>query len=190
MSWADTRKAIQDAIVAASGLTDGKVIWEYQGTNQPALPYVALSLTPLTVVGMDSVTTDYDAGRDPGAEIALTVTGTREVGLEVSCYTAPVAGNSDALALAERIRTALILPTVSDLMAAQGVSAFDFGSVNYVPAVVSAGFRGRAVQTIRCYMPAQTVVEYVGYIAKVSGKATVTGGQTSPQDYPYTAEVT
>lgn len=185
MSLQDTLDAIQAAIVSASGLSAGKVIWGFQNADQPELNYVSLSLSQLMTLGIDSVMTDYDGGRDAGAEIGLTVSGVREVGLEVSVFTAALAEAADALWLAEKIRTSLVLPSIRSALATVAVVPFDPGPVQYIPEVVSVGFRGRAIMTIRCYMPAPVVVEYIGYIAEVQGTKTVKGGLTSPHSYNF-----
>jgi hypothetical protein len=92
------------------------------------MDYVSMHLNPSTSTGPDYVDNVYDSHAAAGHEIALTVRGTREVMLELQCYTAAtvataavgdIAAKDDALALAEKIRAGLMLPTARGLMAAQ-----------------------------------------------------------------------
>lgn len=171
MSWDDVGNAIQAAIVQASGLTPGQVLWKDQDINAPVLDYVAISLGGPIQLGIDFLAQDFDATRPRGQEFRLRVTGTREVPLEIECFTASaVTGRqASALYLCTRVLAALVLPSVRELMAAQDVVPFDPGQPNWIPDVPSTQFRGRAVATVRCYMPCPTVEEYVGYIERVTG---------------------
>lgn len=190
-TWAAIRDAVQTAIVTASGLSSGAVIWKFQDAPQPALDYVALSLGAPIELGQDAIVTSTDLNRDPGEEVELAVVGVREIALQVEVYTAATvasAGVPDALERAERIRTSLRLPTLREALAAVQFVPFASGPVQYVPDIVAIGFRGRALLAVRCLMPSPAVAEYVGYIETVTGTVTATGGGTgSPYVIDYTA---
>lgn len=178
MAWTELRDAMQAAIVKASGLATGKVIWKYQSADQPAMDYIAMTISPASNPGQDGLVSSTDLGRPAGQEIKLEVRGFREVTLELEVFTATLADSTDALALAEKIRSALRLPSVRDGLAAVGASAFDVGPTQYLPEIVAVGFRGRATLPIRCFVPAQDAADLTGYIATVSGTLTAKGGGT------------
>lgn len=123
-----------------------------------------------------------------GAQFALTVGGMREVALQMEAFTGPPPATSDpafglveakgetARALMDRVVTRLRLPTARNALLAVGVVPFDPGPVNWIPDVVSVGFRGRASCDVRCRMPARALSEFAAGIASVSGTITVQGG--------------
>lgn len=185
--WTITADAVQAAIARAAQLATDRVVWKYQNVDAPAYDYVALGFGSLLSIGIDYLTLTYDASRAPGQEYEQRVNGNREVSLEVECYTSqttpqsspfPDKGLNDSMAVAERIRASLLLPTVRAKMASVGVSPFDPGPVRNLPTIASAGFRGRAQFSIRCYMPIIKIVEYVGYIQHFNGTVGVSGGAT------------
>jgi len=182
MDWDTTRNAIHEAITKASGLPAEKILWAWQNIDAPALDYISIALGSTITIGQDFIQTSTDADRPNGQEIALSVEGVREVSLEIHCFSTSTADKNDALARAERTRTGLLLPSVRFLLNKVGVSPFDQGSVKYLPEIANAGFRGRGIATVRCYMPAPTVVEYAGYIAHVTGTITSTGGANPSPD--------
>lgn len=121
------------------------------------------------------------------AGIAQTVVGTREVALQLECFTGPAPGSvspsvglveasgATARRILDETVTRLRLPTARGTLAAVGVVPFDPGAVNWIPDLVSIGFRGRATCDVRCYMPARALVEYANFIASLSGVATIEG---------------
>jgi hypothetical protein len=177
MNWDDVGDAIQAAFARASGLSSEQVIWKDQNRTAPAPPYMTLRLGGPLTLGIDYLSTTFDDSRPRGQEVELRVRGMREVPLEVECFTTEsVSGRSNsALALCARTLTSLVLPSVRQLLAAQDVSPFDPGTPQWIPDVPSTHFRGRAVATVRCYMPPPTAVEYVGYIERFSGEVHAVG---------------
>jgi hypothetical protein len=178
MSWDDVGDAIQAAIVRASGLGAGQVIWKGQNRSQLATDYVTLQLGGPITLGIDYIQTSTDLSRPAGQEIELRARGRREYPLEVECFTTQAisARSNSALELCSRLLLALTLPSVRAILTAQDVSPFDPGTPQWIPDVPSTRFRGRAVATVRCYMPPPTAVEYVGYIERMSGTVTMHGG--------------
>lgn len=191
MSWDAIGDAIQAAIARASG--GSTVIWKHQDRSAPLLDYVAISLGGMLTLGIDYLQTSFDDTRPRGQEVQLLVRGRREVPLEIECFTnQAVSGRQGAATvLCSTILAGLLLPSVRQMFTDAGVSPFDPGTVNWIPDVPSTKFRGRAVATVRCYMPPPTVAEYVGYIERVSGDVTVQGGaggdRTEPFDSAQTA---
>jgi len=180
MSWEAIQNAVQEQIAFAGSLDPAKVIWKYQNADQPPVPFVEISIDSIATVGQDYVETTYDATRTAGQEIKQQVKGDREVGLMIECYTADIVGRSAAVFLGELIRTSLLLPAVRSQLLAAGVAPFDPGPVQWLPAIVQVGFRGRATCLVRCYMNAQDVIEYTTYISRVSGTVVISGGLNPP----------
>jgi len=185
VNWDDVGDAIQAAVERAAG--GPPVIWKDQNRNAPGVPYVTIRLGGPITLGIDYLAQSQDLTRPVGTEIKLEVRGQREVPLEIECFTdASVSGRSDsALALCSTILASLLLPSVRAILTAQHVSPFDPGQPNWIPDVPSTNFRGRAVATVRCYMPPPTAAEYVGYIARVSGTITVSGGAGGDEALPF-----
>lgn len=121
-------------------------------------------------------------------EIIAQVSGMREVTLELTCFTDATATEADASILAETTSTSMLLPSIRTGLQAANIGLFDPGPVSYVPQVVAVKFRGRAVVPLRCYVPAQSVIEYITYIQTVSGTLSVSDAKSGgPMDVPFRA---
>lgn len=181
MNWDDVGDAIHAAVARASGLAPELVIWKDQNQGAPSLDYVTIRLGTMIPLGIDSITKRFDASRPRGQEFEARTTGTRETTIEVEGFTSQsVSGRSAAaLALVSRIYSGLLLESTREILRAQDVCVFDVSSVTWVPDLPSTRFRGRAVGTLRAYMPAPTVSEYYGYIERFSGtiEAVDAGGE-------------
>lgn len=171
MSWDEVGDALQQAIDRASGLPAGSTIWKGQDRNAPTLDYVAIDITSMLPIGIDAVTTSFNPARVRGQEIKLETSGQRECALSVECFTSVATSGrkNAALALCSVIYSGLLLPSNRAILSAADVSVFDVSSITWIPDVPGRAFRGRAVGTLRCYMPAPTAAEYVGYIERMSG---------------------
>lgn len=169
VSWEDVENAVQAAVVAASGMDQDKVTWSYQNVNEPELDHVTISFGGEIMIGVDHIKTTYDATRPNGQEIKQEIQGVREVSLEIACFTTTTSGSAAARRLLELTRTRLRLDTIRYGLKQAGLSVFDPGPVNWIPDIPSARFRGRAVCSIRCYLPVTDCLEYVGYIARIRG---------------------
>lgn len=185
MSWTEIQNAVQEQFAIAGGLPADKVIWQFQNADRPTYPYAALTIGTILTVGQDYVETTYDAARLPGQEIKQEVRGMRDVALELEVFTGPTVGDNAAVFIAERIRTALLLPSVREPLFVAGIAPFDPGPVQYLPTISQIKFQGRATCTIRCYMGVQDVAEYTTYIARVSGTITAQGGAVNPAPISY-----
>lgn len=175
MSWEDVQDAVQEAIVRASRLPPEQVLWSYQSINEAALDHVRINLGGEIAIGIDRIATTTDLTKPVGQEIRQDVRGVREVALEVECFTVETLGSTAARRLAELIRTRIQLDTVRGVLKKAGVSAFDSGPVGWVPDIPNARFRGRALLTIRCYVPMSDCDEYTGYIERVRGTMRMSG---------------
>lgn len=188
MSWLDIENAMQKAVVRASGLDPSQVVWSYQNVNAPDQDYVEIHFGGETAIGIDWVRNSQNLARPVGQEIKQEIHGIREVPFEVTCFTADTLGAASARRLAELIRTKLRLDSVRQGIRAAGVSPFDSDPVSYIPDIPAGGFRGRAMVTIRCYVPVMDCFEYVGYIARVRGivyPSGLQGGPSSPTGFAF-----
>ena len=170
------QKALQDAIVTASGLADGKVVWSRQDGVRPAAPYFTLNLTPFATLGIDGTRHTYDEDADPGTEITLSHGGPREFGLTVVAFGDGL-GDGSAMNVIETLRGGLNKITVREALEAANVSFFDFGTVVDLTQVIDAGFEGRATTTLRGYTT-QEVTETLGYIQTVEVEAVISNVTT------------
>lgn len=176
LDWSNFQKAIQDALVSASGLADGKVIWARQNGTRPAAPYLTLNLTPFTTIGIDGTRHTYNSGGAAGAEIILSHGGMREFGLTVVAFGDGL-GDGSAMNVIETLRGGLNKITVREALEAANVSFFDFGTVVDLTQVIDAGFEGRATTTLRGYTT-QEVTETLGYIQTVEVEAVISNVTT------------
>ncbi len=168
MSWQDIEEAMQLAIVQASGYGKDSVVWSYQNKGERTMPYVRIHFGGETAIGMDWERLSTDLSRPRGQEIRQAIHGVREVPLTIEVFTAPVLGDQAARRVCERIRTKLWLESIRTRLRKAKVVPFDSTGVEYAPDIPSANFRGRALCTLRCYVPVQDCEEYVGYIANVN----------------------
>lgn len=178
MSWEDIENAVHKAVCLASGYASDKVVWSFQNYNAPTLDYINLTFGGEIALGQDWIRITQDLTRPAGQEIKLDVRGVREVPLQIEVFTEDVYGNSAARRIAEQVRTKLRLDGVRYGLRKAGLSPFDSDSVQWVPDIATANFRGRAVVTIRCYVPVMDCYEYVGYIATVRGRIMPTGAMS------------
>lgn len=182
ITWEDIENYIQGAMVKATGFTAEKVVWKYQNRNAPAMNYATIDLTSVITIGEDRVRYSQDLTRPNGQEIKQTITGQREVSLDLEIFSSTVTGSNSARALMEKTRTSLRLPAIKYSLRRGGIAPFDLGTVGYINDIPTVNFRGRAVCSIRCYVQMPEIVEYCGYIARVRGNLTafsasgVTGG--------------
>ena len=171
--WADVANALQAAVVKATGLAADHVVWRSQDANQPTLSYIDLAVLSTEEVGEPWVDDDYDPDAVPGAEVTLTAKSETVMQLQVEVFTAlSTPDDAAALALANRVRVGLRLPSIRDALYAVGVIVVDAAQVQFVPAIVAAGFRGRATFDARVSMPSVTASETTTFIETVSGKGT------------------
>lgn len=174
MSWDAIGDAIYRAFKQASNLPDDRVIWKHQNFNAPDQEYLTISLGSMLTIGQDYVQTFTDDNRPPGQEIEIAVRGTRETTLELEIFTQSniVVQSTAALARLTSVVARLALPSVREILFAQGISPYDPGPARWIPDIPGVAFRGRAVCSIACYMPLPTESEFAGYIARVIGEVT------------------
>lgn len=180
MSWEDIEEAMQAAVVDASQLAADKVYWSYQDYNEEDGDYVVITFGGAQTVGQDFIRRTFDASRPNGQELREDVMGTREVPFQIEVFTSEIYGETAARQRAERIRTAMRLSGIRQRLRRVNVSPFDPGPVSWVPDILAAEFRGRAVTTIRCYVPVLDCFSYVGYISRLKVRVTPSGWQGIP----------
>jgi hypothetical protein len=180
VSWVDVQDAMHASIVQASGYPKDSVVWSYQNVGERDMPYVRIHFGGETMVdGLDWIKRTTDLTRPRGQEIKQEVQGVREVPLMFEVFTSETLGDTAARRVAERIRAKMLLESIRDRLARANVVAFGSSGVEYLPTIYGANFRGRAVCTLRCYVPVMDCYEYVGYIARVRGTVRATDGVTT-----------
>lgn len=175
MSWEDVQDAVHEAITRASGYPAERVIWSYQSSNERSLAHVRINFGGESVVGQDRIKTTTDLTRPAGQEIKQEIIGVREVPLDVEVFTSDVVSANAARQVAAQIRSKIGLDTIRGVLKGANVSCFDSGPVSWVPDIPYGNFRGRALVTLRCYVPISDCEEYTGYIARVTGTVTISG---------------
>ncbi len=181
--WEDIEDALQAAVVAASQLSADSVRWKWQDIDQHSNPQVLIDVGGAIPIGVDYVRSTYDATRALGQEIKQEVLGLRESAFEIEVFTDETLGSSSARRIAELIRDRFRLDSVWQPLHRLGISYFDASPVNWIPDIPSARFRGRAVCTLRIYLPVLGADEYIGYIARVRGLIRPTGFAQSSWGY-------
>lgn len=169
IDWKIVEDAVRVAILAAAQYTDDRVIYKNENANQPAIgvDYIGMYLTSVIGLGQDAVTDSTDLGQPAGEEIEIKVSGDREFGVQVEAYTVSTNAEITARATLSKMQTRLALPSIREaLRAAASVSIFDFGDVQYLPAIHLTKFKGRAITVLRCYVR-DDASERTGYIASV-----------------------
>lgn len=169
--------AIEDALyswVATS--TDLPVIWGNQNARQPEGDYIALFPDGPFSIGQDSL---RYLTRDPspappaeapeaGEEIEAQVVGEREGHLLLQAYSEAAHGALMAFKMLGKAQTALALPSVHTALSSAGISVFDTGRVQNIPALLEADIQGRASLRVRFYFR-DSASEFLTFIEKVHG---------------------
>lgn len=169
VDWSDVESALAQWVQNASGLT---AVWANQNAGQPAGDYVLLQLDGPIPLGLDAVRYITDLGRTAGQEIEARVVGERECHLLVQAFTASALGGTAANRVIGRLQLALTLPGTVSLLRAAGVSVFDIGPVQNLPALLEADIHGRASMRVRFYVR-DSVSEFGPYIATVEGTQSI-----------------
>lgn len=181
LDYAAMQAAIKSAVVAGSGLPARSVLWAYQAYQGQERPqnerFITMMIGPSISHGIDSFDVTTDLNRPLGQEVILTTSTVQEFGIMLQCFGGTPAGNGTALQALERFRNRLALPTVRGYFTDAGMSPFNSGTVQYVPAIEGTKFESRAVLDMRCYVEASET-DYVGFIARVSGNYEFTDAGT------------
>lgn len=172
MNWTALEDALHGWVVASTGYPAARVLWRDQIVNTPLANHITLHLNGPIVLGTDEQVHATDLLQPAGQEIELKVQGDREWSLEVQCYTGQTTTSSDAKSTLSTLQTVGQLPSKRDLLAAQGITLFDLGSVQYTPEVREVAYLGRAILLMRFYSR-DVASERTGYIAEVEITDTV-----------------
>ena len=167
--WRRVEDAIRSWVVIASGLPEQRVAFKWQERTAPpeASPAQASSIViglPTSIaIGEPVRSSSTDLGQPLGREVELRADQLREIGITVESYTGEVTGGASARELLQRVQEGLELLAVQARLEAEGVSVFDAGPINFLPAIPSVGFEGRGLIEFRAYATG-SVAERVGYI--------------------------
>lgn len=164
--------AISAAVVSGTGLDADHVLWayeSYQGGERPAgESFVTLQLGPSSTIGIDGFDATTDLTRPAGQEVQLKATTLQSFRIYLQAFGGTPTGNTSSLAVLERFRNRLGLPSVRDLLAGVGISPFDSGSVANVPFIEGSKFESRATLEVRCYLDIDET-DFVGFFDRVTG---------------------
>lgn len=144
--------------------------WADQELNQPAGDYVRGRLGDLLpLADMDQVEELEVEDAPAGEEIAVVLSGQREVTLGLQAFTdATVAGDADGRVPAARVlarfQARVQLPAARARLEAVGLSLVDLGRVQNLSALRTADFEGRASLDL-LLGAVETAEERTGYIA-------------------------
>jgi hypothetical protein len=170
-----------------SGLPSGKVFWERQTQNRPALPFVSLHLKryvdptvyPEIVRSINPTGVPGDPLANPptiGTEYIDALKLGHQADIDLTYHGTTVAGYSSVEELTHDIVHKLYLPSSRDRLKASGVAFAYDSDMLVIPELMETRFEGR-VRTTLTFRWVEFVSETSTYISEVSGTAT-----TQPPD--------
>lgn len=119
-----------------------------------AINLTAIDLTSAGT-GTHTLTDTADTLR-AGAEVAMTVRGTREASLSIQCFGGTATGATSPRAILESVRTALTFPSRRAALTAAGVGFAPIGPATAVDGVIGSSlFEPRAVMEARLFLAAE-----------------------------------
>lgn len=149
MNERDIKQALRTWIRNISRLADDKIVWSEQDVSRLSGQFITMRLGDLTALGSaDEVTHDYDATRDAGQEIEITVNGQRSLVLSLQCFGE---ASQTPRSVLSTLKTSLSLPSVLDLFEAAGLSCYDTGPIQNITALLETIFEPRAAMEIYLY---------------------------------------
>lgn len=168
MNWVNFENAIQARVVAGSGLTGSKVIWENQNKQRPARSFIAMRVESVEAAGQSESKVTNNPTPSAGQEILLTSRGMQRVELVLTAFSTDTIGNSSARALLQKVKLYLshdsCTATLNDL--AEPIGILSTSGVQDASIVLETEIEGRAVLTVVC-MVADEYTEATTYIETV-----------------------
>lgn len=157
-TWEAVQAAIHAFVVAATGIAASRVRWADQGGDQPSSSggaWISLSVLAEGPVGRPWVDVEDAETPAPGAEIEHVARSMNAGTLSIQIYGASAQGNSSGLAILRKLRPALGLPSIREIVS--GVVGFGaFELARNIPALINATyFEPRAVVTCRFFTAAE-----------------------------------
>lgn len=150
--WATIRPAIQQWIVAASGLTADKVIFADDGGDAPELPYIKLSLPITTPHGTDWRIYDDAPDPAPGAELRVRSQGMRTSSLTIQSFYAS-GGKNAAMQILEDVVASI--PLYADSIDAAGAGIGMVGAIKAADGSRSGILEPRAIVEIELQLASE-----------------------------------
>jgi hypothetical protein len=193
-NWEAVENAIAAAVLAASSFSPGKVIWENQTAQRPALPYVSLfrdnderlswSTEQIVSDNPDGHKGDPDANPPVvGTELLIDHKVDSEFHVRVQVFTAETRGNNAAHSVLSKIRNYFDTDAARRTLDAVGVATIERGSVMNISALVETRFEGRAALDIR-FRTADGGQEINTYISSARITPTIEDVEGAPFDAP------
>lgn len=164
MSERDIKSALRAWVRSVTNLPDTQVVWSQQDLSRLTGQFITMRLGDLTPLGSaDETTQDYDATRDAGQEIEISVNGQRSFGLSLQCFGT---GDVSDRSLLARLQSSLSLPSVLSLFEPAGLGCYDTSPIQNVTALLDTTFEPRAVMDVYFYC-SEVVSERTTFIETV-----------------------
>jgi hypothetical protein len=174
MGWTAIENAIHSWVTTQTSLT---AIWETPNATRPTGVYCSIQFGEMIQHGIDEVYGSVNSGGTSGiSDYKEQVQSIREVTVTTQCF-APVStpgapkhppyGDNSARSVLSELAASVALPSVQSAFQAAGISCFDPGHVNTIPAIIGSQYEGRAVLESRFYV-LETATGYGTYIETVS----------------------
>lgn len=178
IQWAQVAKALQDWIVAESGLSDATVLWSEREGGRPAGRYIAMRVTNIQQIGHDWLTYEDATSPTPGAELQSTRQGFREVLLTLQCF----AAKNDAVITAIATLDKAIgghRKYKGDLKAV-GIAVLSTERIQSIDGRIGLSYEARAIGTVRMSL-ASNVVGFETYIQSFELSGNVSDGDDTEE---------
>lgn len=166
IAWSTVENALHAWVVAGSGLPAARVVWSGEPVARPTPPYITIKIAGVRKVGEDwRQTRDAPAPASAGEEIVHSVRGRRELSITLQCFDGDATGVNMPLALLERVKTSVRLPTIHAGLRAAGVGVAAFGNVTAIDTAQlgASRFEPRAILDLRAFVSSE-VEEFTTYI--------------------------
>jgi hypothetical protein len=195
MNETTAQTALVSWVRGAAGLPANRVFMaEQDGPNPEDTtddPFATLRFASLLGTGASDEVAyiNHEDDEDPpdvGQELELKVLAYGVLVVTLQLYSAKTYGTTCAMALAQKCRTALSLPSVHSALSRSGLSVANPGNVLNVATRVETRWRGRAVLDVR-FNVLNDASERLGYIETVSGTLTLEPIDGGSVDVPFVA---
>lgn len=119
----------------ASGFPASKIIWRRQAGPWPARPFIVLDVGDSQSVGSGWSERTDTVSPQPGGEITYRARGQERLRASFDVITDVTTTSQRAMAVLQRIRGYLRLPSVRDLLSAASMGVASFGPINVLDAL-------------------------------------------------------
>jgi hypothetical protein len=150
LTLSEIKAAITAKLLSLTGLSSGKIIWDFPAQSGPALPYIDLSIESMKEIGLkeeivetNPTGTHGDPTANPptiGTELLIKDRVPIQISLRIKYNKALTDSYQSAMAVLEELNLAL---AISDL-ASTGLSRLNSSAVQSLPRIHFTGYSGGA----------------------------------------------